>query len=122
MRAPSGPVVFHAADLSATQASDWIPRPSLAKRGFLGIGWPSTGAPIGALTVEESDSPLSTSGALLATLTTTPAGTAASTTLTFQTTAPYVRVKYTRTSGGTGAAWTNSTGTAGTTPTISWGP
>jgi hypothetical protein len=120
MRAPSEPVVFRAADLSATQSSDWIPRRSTAKKGCVGIGWPATGTPVGALTIEESDSPLSTSGALLATLTTTPTGGAASTMFTFETAAPYVRIKYTAASGGTGAAWTNSTGTAGTTPTLTW--
>jgi hypothetical protein len=122
MKAPSEPVIFHAADLSATQSSDWIPRPSLAKKACVGIGWPATDAPTGALTIEESDSPLSTSGATLGTFTTTPAGSAASTLFTFFVTAAYVRVKYTRTSGGTAAAWTNSTGTAGTTPSITWGP
>lgn len=121
MRAQSGPVVFSAADLSVTQASAWIPRPSKDNNGCLGIGWPATGTPVGALTVEESDSPLSTSGALLGTLTTTPTGGAASTLFTFTVTAPYVRVVYTRASGGTGAHWTNSTGTAGTTPTLTWG-
>lgn len=122
MRAPCERVTFHAADLSATQASDWIPRPSKDTKGCLGIGWPATDSPTGALTIEESDSPSSTSGALLATLTTTPAGSAASTLVTFATSAAYVRVVYTRTSGGTGAAWTNSTGTAGTIPTLTWSP
>lgn len=109
-------------DIDATQATEWQRRPSWAHNGCIGIGWPATDTPTGALTVEESDSSSSTSGALLMTLTTTPAGTAASTMATFTTSAPYVRVVYTRASGGTGAAWTNSTGTAGTVPTLTWSP
>ena len=120
MRAQSEPIVFHAADLSATQASDWLARPSLSDKACIGIGWPATDTPVGALTVEVSDSPSSTSGALIGTLATTPAGTAASTLVTFAVSAAYVRVVYARASGGTGAAWTNSTGTAGTIPVITW--
>src|SRR5512147_1753705 len=114
------PLEWHNADLSASDYTKWIKVPPQAKYASLGIGWTATGAPEGALTIEASNHGREgTAGATILTLTTTPSGSANSTLADLvQTSASYLLVRYARTSGGTGATWTDDSGVAGTVPVI----
>jgi len=117
------PLTFSTADLSASCVSQWVPRKSDTCSCAIGIGWPATDSPTGTLTIEGSDTSTGATGVTIATPTTTPAGSAAGTIIEIGPIAcAFVRVKYTRASGGTGATFLNSSQTAGTTASITWGP
>lgn len=117
------PLTFSTADLSASCVSQWVARKSDTCSASIGIGWPATGTPVGTLTIEGSDTSTGATGVTIATPATTPTGGAAGTIIEIGPIAvAFVRVKYTRTSGGTGATFLNASQTAGTFASITWGP
>jgi hypothetical protein len=104
--------------LTGNDATAWQQLPPQSKRITIGIGWTAASdAPTGALSIEVSNHGKSgVAGSVYPmTITTGPAGSAGSTVLDkIETSAAYVRLVYTRTSGGTGCVWTDDSGTAGT--------
>jgi N-methylhydantoinase B/oxoprolinase/acetone carboxylase alpha subunit len=109
-----------ATDLSATCATKWIPTRG-CRRASLAIGWPATGSPVSVLSIQTCNHGIDgTAGeAYPITIATQPAGTANTLFLDgIKTDADYIRVVNTWTSGGTGAAFTDDSGTAGTSPIL----
>ena len=118
------PPVFHTqninmgGDASASRRSAWIPLEGF--RNFaLEIALPSTGSPIGVISVEVCNHGVSgqagaelPSAALTGLTQPSTGGAWACFVDNLQTSAGFVALVYTRTSGGTGAAFTDSTGTA----------
>jgi hypothetical protein len=117
------PLEWIGADLSASTRTKWIKRPPGAKKACIGIGWPATGTPVGTLSIEVSDhgKPGVAGAAYPVAITTNPSGTANTLILDLiETAADAIAMVYTRTSGGTGAVFTDSSGVAGTLPQITW--
>jgi hypothetical protein len=107
------PIVFKAADISATTRSEWVKLPPGAKSIAIGIGWPGTDAPTGTLAIEVSTH--GTSGvagaAYPVVIGTQPAGVAGALFLDkIETAAEFLAVTYTVVSGGTGAVFTDEAG------------
>jgi hypothetical protein len=116
------PLVFKAADLSASTRSEWVRLPSAFKRACIGIGWTDVDSPTGTLSIEVSvDGVPGTAGAAYPiTISTNPAGTSAAVVLDgIVTSAPYIAVVYTVTSGGTDDTFIGDQLVAGSLPTIS---
>ena len=116
------PINFVGNSLAASDYSEWIPRPPGATRFSIGIGWPATGTPIGVLSVEASNSnKAATARETIYTASTNPAGTSDSVVIdNVVTSCAYVLVRYTRTSGGTAAVFTDDQNTTGAKPIITW--
>lgn len=115
------PVIFTAADLSTTQRSNWIEIPPQTKTIAIHIGCTATGSPLGTVTLEVSGhGGNGTAGQPYAPApTSSPAGGAFTAIYDLiSTSARYIAVVYTASSGGTGASWTNDSGASGTTPFI----
>jgi hypothetical protein len=109
-----------ATDLSATCSTKRIPTRG-CRRASLGIGWTETGSPVGVISIQECNH--NTDGAeptpYPVEIATQPAGTAGALFLPgLKFDGDYVVVTYTRTSGGTGATFTDDSGAAGTSPIL----
>jgi hypothetical protein len=114
------PLTFTGTDLSVNCRTQWVVKPSWARYAAIGIGWTATGTPVGVLSWEITTNPDATAGAPTA-ISSGPAGTADQLYVDLiETVGPYLAVSYAAGSGGTGAAWTDDSGTAGTSPTITW--
>jgi hypothetical protein len=124
LAAPVVSLIMSASDLSVASHSQWVPRTDGAGSAVFGVGWTDVNNPRGVWCVEEADNGLAVSGAIVLPLPSTqPDGSAASTLYTVRNTAAaFSRLVYTPTSGGTGDVLTDSTGVAGTHPTLTWGP
>jgi hypothetical protein len=115
-------IVFET-DMSATSRSNWIAIPQDCQEMSIALGWPGTDAPTGTLSLEVSGHGKNgTAGeAYPVTVSSSPAGTAGHVILdNIATSCPFICVLYTRSSGGTGAAFTNDSGVAGTQPLITF--
>jgi hypothetical protein len=107
--------------LAATDYTEWVQIPRGTKKMSIGIGWPSTGTPVGVLAVVVCNHGRNgVAGASYPiTISTQPAGTAATLFLdNIDTAAGYIGMTYTATTGGTGAVFTDETGVAGTVPKL----
>lgn len=107
------PIVFTAADLSATTRSKWCKLPPGAKKCAIGIGWPATDAPTGTIAIEVSTHGIDgvAGAAYPVVIGTQPAGSAGTLFLdNIETAAEFIAVTYTRVSGGTGAVFTDEAG------------
>jgi hypothetical protein len=116
-----GPLEWIGNTLGASDVTKWVRLPPQTKKLTIGIGWPNTDTPIGTLAIEISNhGKPNVSGAPYPTvITINPAGTANTVILDkIETSATYIRMTYTRSSGGAGAVFTDDTGVAGTLPNI----
>lgn len=114
------PLVFKG-DMSASTRTYWAELPAGMKRVAIGIGWPATGTPVGTLSIElATHKNESVTGAVYTPAPSLhPTGGAANLLIdNIVTAARSIAVVYTRTSGGTGASFTDETGVAGTKPTL----
>jgi hypothetical protein len=123
-------IVFAAADLSTSQVSDKFEIPEGVDGINADIGFPTTGAPVGVLTIEEclhgdpngDWQPYSKDGST--TLSTAVNGTSAAGYLHFRDIAiagpRFARFRYVRTSGGTGARFNDCSTSANNAPIVSF--
>jgi hypothetical protein len=112
---------WKANSLAGNDETYWMRIPPKCTTMCIGVGWTATGAPIGELSIEVSNhGDDSMAGSVYpVTITTNPAGSAGSVMLDgITTSAEYIKMRYTRSSAGTGAVFTDETQVAGTFPTI----
>jgi hypothetical protein len=108
--------------LAADDVTKWVRLPDACKKIAIGIGWPATGTPVGTLSIQVSNhGKAGVAGAAYPiTIATQPTGATAKTVVldNIETGAKFVRMVYTRGSGGTGCIFVDDSGVAGTTPSI----
>lgn len=116
------PLEWVAGVLTGNDVTKWVKLPPMAKRCTIGIGWTAASdAPTGTIAIQISNhGKTGVAGVAYPTaIATQPAGSAGSTLLdNIETACEYIRLTYTRSSGGTGCVWTDDTGTSGTTPVL----
>jgi hypothetical protein len=116
------PLEWKLNSLAASDTTKWVPVPKQCKRICIAMGWPATGSPIGTLAIEVSNHGTEgTSGAAYSPApSTNPSGAVAANIIldNIVTSACYIRMTYTASSGGTACVFTNDSGVAGTSPTI----
>jgi hypothetical protein len=117
------PLKWVANVLTGNDVTEWEQLPSGAKKMSIGIGWTAASdAPAGTFGIEISDhgNPSVAGVAYPIAITANPAGSAGSALLdNIETAASYIRMTYTRSSGGTGCVWTDDSGSSGTLPVLS---
>jgi hypothetical protein len=115
------PLVFDAADISATTRSRWAKLPPGAKKCAIGIAWTDVDSPTGTLAIEVSTHGLEgvAGAAYPVVIGTHPAGSVGSLLLdNIETAAEFIAVTYTVVSGGVDDVFTDESGVAGRPPAL----
>ena len=118
-------IPFLATDLSATCYTAWAPIPPQAKKFAIGVGTTATGSPVGQISIQvathknpavDGVAPLNAQGGAITVAATNGAGKQLIDNIA--TGADAIRMKYTVTSGGVGAVFTDDSGVAGSAPSL----
>jgi hypothetical protein len=117
-------ITWQNADLAADDSTNWIEIPPDARLGCLHIGCTATDTPVGVLKIKvtgNSAQAVADADDYSDQPTTGPAAAAWQYNGdAIETAARYIALFYDRTSGGTGAVWTDNSAVAGTRPFINW--
>lgn len=117
------PLIFAGSTLGASTYTNWVRWPLKAKRACIVIGWTGATTPVGTFAIQVSKHGINgTAGAVYTPAPSSgPAGTSSFAVFDgIETAAPYIRLVYTRTSGGASDVFTNDSCVSGTSAIISF--